>query len=127
MRQLVSKTIEIAHIRHFKSDCPTPPLLLTCLESFKVASKSYTPTCFSIGPFPQTYFNHTLDTLYLDWESCSHDYESEIMFLLRSFACPDEFAKIEPLALQDQIPGELPTATNSSYATSLQSSGTYRN
>ena len=46
MRQLVSKTIEIANIRHFKSDCPTPPLLLPVLNPSKSLRNHTLPLVF---------------------------------------------------------------------------------
>ena len=86
----------------FKSDCPIPPLLLACHESFKAASRAYTRTFSSLGSLPQTYFNYALDTLFVDWESCPGSV-LEIESLLRSFAFRDEFSKIERLAIHNEI------------------------
>jgi len=88
----------------FTSDCSIPPVLLACHESFKIASRSYTPSFSSLGSWPQTYFNFKLDTLYVDWATGHSPYVDDVVDVLQSVAASDEFAKIERLAVNDEIP-----------------------
>jgi hypothetical protein len=85
------------------SDCPIPPLLLACRESFSVASKFYTRSFSSFGALPQVYFNFQLDTLHIDDDSFGEYFDDEIFEGILDYMCPDELAKIENLSLSERI------------------------
>jgi hypothetical protein len=92
----------------FNSGCPIPPVLLTCRESFGVGSKFCTRSFSSLGSLPLTYFNFTLNTLYLDFGTHPYYLPYEMHRLLQSCSRSDELANIERLAIHDEIPCEAP-------------------
>ena len=86
-----------------KSESPVPGTLLACRESFKVASRIYCRAFGSLGAFPETWFNFSQDTLYLDgltagvsYSIPGHWYPDRVV---RQLFAADELIRIRKLAV----------------------------
>lgn len=59
------------------SETTAPNILCVCRESRDVVLESYNPAFYCTGSFPQTYYNFSIDTLYLRYDTFSHYFSKD--------------------------------------------------